>query len=166
MASVIKAAEIGEHLFDITKEVAQQMNGCLERGVSADAFKQAMEMLDSEDSAEGLKKIGCTGGEDWLDELGGGIYDLSELYEKGVAGNATRFVIFDTHSFISVVAVQGDPGAVAIEKYVGETPGDGFKTQTPWPQELGEGAPIDVLYVAASPRGIATLRDGREVRAE
>lgn len=163
---VISAVEIGEHLFDITKKVVQQMNGCLERGVSPNAFRQAMEMLDSEESAEDLKEIGCTGGEDWLDELGGRIYDFSEFYENGVAGNATRFIIFDNHSFISVVAVQGDPGAAAIEKHLCDIPGDGFETLTPWPQELGEGAPIDILYVGGSPQGIATLRDGREVRVE
>ncbi|MBI4133513.1 hypothetical protein HY478_02780 [Candidatus Uhrbacteria bacterium] len=144
MASAIAATEIGEHLFAITREAVREMNGCLERGVSADAFKQAMAMLDGADddvATEGLEHIGCAGvGENWLDELGGGIYDLSELYEDAVAGNATRFVVFDSHSFVSVVAVKGNPGAATIEECVGKIQGDGFKTKTDWPQELGEGA--------------------------
>ncbi len=165
MSRVIAMKDIDKPSLDCVRELIAAMNKCLQEGIGFEAFSSAIEHLDENDSTDLLEALGIITSYDWVEELGSYMYCFTELYDDGTKQGVTRFITLTSHSFVTIVAICGDPGAEMIEKEFNSLSKQGFRSEVNWPDNLrNEGAQIDEIYFALTPKATVTMRDGSEIK--
>ncbi len=153
-ASAVWAMSVGEHTSSEAQRLCRWLTRCLRKKISGNLFEKMWRKVEGEDF-DGLR---------WESAP----YNLPGFYAHAIKNGASCFIICDDNSFVSIVALRGNPGAKAIEKCVVKYAPSAVMTMGSghWPSELGPGAPIKCLGFAVVPAYYAALRNGKYVSVD